>query len=141
MSQSDIDYVGRFLAAFGAGDKEQLAKLVHPDFENPQSSALPYGGQTYRGLDGFYKFALGIFPSTWQIERFDVLRRFYEPGTKPDEESVVLLFHMVGKVAATGEPVDTTLAEHWIFKDGKLLYSKPHWFEPPRKAAELSKKS
>jgi hypothetical protein len=135
MMESKVDHVARFQAAFASGDRELLAQLVHPDFENPQSSALPYGGQSYRGLQGFYQFALGIFPSTWKIERFDTLHRFYEKGTEPGIESVVLLFHLVGTVAATGEAVDTTLLEHWIFKDGRLLYSKPHWFEPPRNAA------
>lgn len=124
------DSIARFQAAFAAGDRELLATLVHPDFSVIQSRNLPYGG-SYHGLDGFNEFALGLFPQTWKIERFELLRRFDEQGTEPGTQSVVLLFHLVGSVAATGEPIDTTLLEHWIMKDGKLLFSQPHWFETP----------
>lgn len=133
MTQAKMDNVERFQAAFAAGDRELLAKLVHPDFEVIQSSALPYGGR-YRGLDGFFEFALKIFPTTWRIQQFEMLHRFDEKTNEPGLESVVLMFHLVGTVAATGKPVDTTLLEHWVLKDGKLLHAKPHWFEPPDKA-------
>jgi hypothetical protein len=121
--------VDHFLSAFAACDQAALATLVHPEFEVVQSNALPYGG-CYRGIDGFFEF-VGLFLRTWRIERFEMERRFDESGTEPGVQSVVLMFHLVGSVAATGEPIDTTLLEHWIFKDGQLLVSKPHWFEPP----------
>jgi uncharacterized protein len=130
MTDTQVDNVARFQAAFAAGDKDLLAKLVHPDFHVRQSKNLPYGG-SYRGFDGFCEFALGIFPTTWRIDQFDMLHRFDEAVTEPGTESVVLMFHLVGAVAATGEPIDTTLLEHWILKDGKLLSAQPHWFETP----------
>lgn len=130
MNDTHVDNVIRFQSAFAAGDKDLLAKLVHPEFHVEQSRNLPYGG-SFRGLDGFYEFALGIFPTTWRIDRFDMLHRFDEADTEPGIESVVVMIHLVGSVAATGEPIDTTLLEHWIFKDGKLLAAKPHWFETP----------
>jgi ketosteroid isomerase-like protein len=129
MTHTLMNPVDHFLSAFAAGDQAVLATLVHPDFEVVQSNALPYGGR-YRGIDGFFEF-VGLFLHTWRIERFEMERRFDESGTEPGVQSVVLMFHLVGWVAATGEPIDTTLLEHWIFKDGQLLVSKPHWFEPP----------
>jgi ketosteroid isomerase-like protein len=129
MTQTPMDPVDRFLAAFATGDQALMATLVHPDFEVVQSNALPYGGR-YRGIEGFFEF-VGLFLRTWKIERFEMDRRFDEAGTEPGVQSVALMFHLVGSVVATGEPIDTTLLEHWILKDGMLLLTKPHWFEPP----------
>lgn len=130
MTDTQVDSIARFNAAFSSGNVELLRELVHPDFEVHQSRHLPYGG-TYRGWAGFQEFALNLFPNTWRIDSFNLLRRFDEKVDEPGVESVLLLFHLVGAVAATGEPVDTTLAEHWIMKDGKLLFAQPHWFETP----------
>lgn len=130
MTETPVDNVACLMAAFGAGDREALAQLVHPDFCVVQSRHLPYGG-SYHGFEGFCEFALGLFPATWRIDSFDLIHRFDEAGTEPGIESVMRMFHLVGAVAATGEPVDTTLAEQWVVKDGKLLSSKPHWFETP----------
>lgn len=132
MAHTETDSIGRFQAAFATGDRELLATLVDPEFEVLQSKNLPYGGR-YRGLEGFYEFALGIFPTTWNIEKFEMLRRFDEKGTEPGIESAVIQIRMAGTVAATGEPFDTTLLEHWIMRNGKLLFAHPHWFETPVK--------
>lgn len=132
MTSTERDSIARFQAAFASGDRDLLATLVDPEFEVHQSSNLPYGGR-YRGIEGFFEFALGLFLTTWNIETFEMLRRFDEKGTEPGIESVVIQIRLAGTVAATGEAFDTTLLEHWIMRNGKLLFAQPHWFETPAK--------
>lgn len=132
MSKIEKDSISLFQAAVASDDRDLLATLVDPEFEVIQSNNLPYGGR-YRGIDGFFEFALGLFPTTWNIEKFEALRRFDEKQTEPGIESTVIQIRLAGTVAATGEPFDTTLLEHWIMRDGKLLFAQPHWFETPAK--------
>ena len=48
---TDTEVFAELQRAFGAGDPEAIAAVLHPDFEIEQPSSFPHGGR-FRGLEG-----------------------------------------------------------------------------------------
>ena len=125
MGNPNLAIQQQFVAAVFAGDADTIRSLVAPDFELFQGSGMPYAG-TYKGADGFLEF-LGIFADTLEIERLEPVRHFLsdEPGL------IVFEFDIVAVHRATGQPFASSLLETWAFRDGKVAWIKPHYFNVP----------
>lgn len=115
----------RFTAAVFSGDRDVMQGLLAPDFELHQPSGLAYSG-VYTGADGFLVF-LGKFMLVYEIKQLENTRTFI--GQDPDD--IVLEFVFRGTFKPTGQPFNTTLLEHWRYREGKIVLIKPYWFEMP----------
>ena len=130
MSNPNLAVKERLEKAAMSGDKEGVKACLAPDFVIYQSNGHPYGG-TYKGADGFLIFMQAMF-SAYAIEGLESKGVF----TSDDPNSCVFEYRMFGKAAASGQKFDTTLLEHWRFRDGKVLSVKPCWFEIPGRATK-----
>jgi ketosteroid isomerase-like protein len=113
------------MAALGRGDKAAIAAGLHPDFEVHQAAGHPYGG-LYRSPQGFLDM-LDRMQASYQLEEVAETNVF----VAEDPNHIALEFALRGKVIATGKPFQSTVIEHWSYRDGKLVKIVPHWFEIP----------
>lgn len=124
-SNRNIGIQAEFVTAVFAGDADTIRRLADPGFELIEGSAVPFAG-TYRGADGFLEF-LGIFNDTFEIEKLAPVRAY----EAEDPDYIAFEFDLRGIHRATGKMFESTLIEVWIFRDGKVLSIKPHYFNSP----------
>lgn len=115
----------RFVEAVLSGDRETVARMLHPGFVLEQPRGLVYAGR-YVGTGGFMDF-LERFAAAYDLDGLDNTRTFFTD----DEDVLVLEFQIKGRLKSTGELFETSQLEHWYFSDGKVLRVRPHWFEMP----------
>ena len=125
MRNKNLDTVDRFFAAYGSRDKAGVEACFHPDIVARQAAGHPYGG-TYRGPKRVMEM-LDAIGSTYSMEQFAIPHTFFDQ----DPDHIAFEFALGGKVKATGKSFDTTVIEHWAFKDGKVIGIGVHWFEIP----------
>lgn len=117
------DMIERFSELVMAGDMENAAALLHPEFVLSEASGLPYGGK-WHGFDGLLRL-LGSMAETWAdlaIETRSVIG-------EPDGSEFGLLMQISGKSSVTGKPFTTTAFEHWVIRDGKIVEISPHYWD------------
>ena len=124
--------VEAFLAASGAGDRDALAKIVHPDFEVIEANGLPYAG-VWRGAEGFWKLLATVY-GYWSDPKIEIVN--FIGGE--NENAFAIEMTMEGRSAKNGTPFKTSLIEVWTVKDGKLFHIKPYYFDT-KLMAELAK--
>ena len=125
MSNPNLGLKERFLAAVWANDHAGMDACLHPEFVLRQAAGHPYGG-SYRGTQGFVD-GIAKLTAAYEIEQLDNIYTF--GSDNPDVLAFEFLFR--GKVTATGKAFETTVIEHWNFRDGKIFSIAPHWFEIP----------
>ncbi len=114
-----------FMAALGSGDMAALADCFHPNCVTRQSPAHPYGGE-YDGPDGFITMLMQM-PEAYSFETMENTHTF----VSEDPNHIAFEFSLTGKANASGKPFASTVIEHWVFEDGKIIDIKPHWFLIP----------
>ncbi len=125
MTNPNLAIQQQFVTAVFAGDAATIHALAAADFELVQGSGLPYAG-TYRGAAGFLEF-LGIFAATLDIEKLEPVGHFLSD----DPDRIIFEFDIRAVHRATGRPFDTSLLEAWAFRDGKVAWIRPHYFNIP----------
>lgn len=125
MTNPNLAIQQQFVAAVFAGDAETIRALCTDDFVLTQGSGMPYSG-TFRGADGFLEF-LGIFAETLELEKLEPVRHFLAE----DPDLIVFEFDIVGTHRATGRPYATSMLEAWGFREGRVAWVKPHYFNVP----------
>lgn len=118
-----------WMAAQFSGDRATCNAIMDPGFVLVEPVGLPYAG-TYRGPDGYWAF-FDKFLATWTDLDASVERVF--ENTAGDE--LAIIFRIKARSARTGRAIDTTLMEHWKFRDGRLVSIAPHNFDTAQLAA------
>lgn len=127
MTNPNMAIKDAFIAAVLSGDRDTVARLLDPEFSMHQPHGLDYGS-TFHGAEGFFRF-LDIFGPAYDIEILENTGCFFAPD---DPDEIILEFHFKGVARSTAAPFDTSQLEKWCFRDCRLLFVKPHWFELPR---------
>jgi ketosteroid isomerase-like protein len=118
---SKIDITKKLYASAVAGNWEEFEACVHADFSIRESSALPFGG-SYKGVEGFRKLVRTVFT------HFQRLRA--EPGHYMEgDDYVAAIVSLSGTGKKTGKEFDTTVAELFRFKDGKVIEILPYYWD------------
>jgi ketosteroid isomerase-like protein len=65
MSEENVELVRRAYEAFNRGDMDGALAVLASDFEYTPSGAIPGVTETYRGPEGFKRFA------GWLLDQFD----------------------------------------------------------------------
>jgi len=125
MTNPNLAIQQQFVTAVFAGDAATIRSLIAPGFELTQGSGMPYAG-AYKGADGFLEF-LGVFADTLEIEKLEPVRHFLSE----DPDLIVFEFDIAAVHRATGRPFVSSLLETWAFRDGKVAWIKPHYFNVP----------
>ncbi len=127
--QTNRAMIERFSALVMAGDRENAAALVHPEFVLTEAEGLPYGGK-WHGFDGLLSL-LGVMAETWADLAIETRSLIGEPeGTE-----FGLLMQIAGKSTVTGKTFSTTAFEHWVVRDGKIAEISPHYWDTQALAA------
>ena len=115
----------QFVAAVFSGDHDTIRCLAHPDFALHEGSGMPFAG-IYRSADGFIAF-LEIFTNAFEIRKLEEVRAFMAG----DPDHMAFLFELEAILRSAGTPFVSTLAESWVFKGGKVLEIRAHYFNSP----------
>jgi ketosteroid isomerase-like protein len=115
MTAEPADLVQRLYAALGAGDRDTLLQVLHPDFEATYSPGLPdpIGGHHVGARDCIDRgwWAIG---ARWRVRAEP--ERWLPCG--PGELLVTGTYR--GAARATGHPVEAPFAHLWSAEDGTL---------------------
>jgi len=114
--------VEQFFKLAGRGKWEEVAELLHPDFEVQPAASHPYAG-IYRGVKGFQDIFRKVFTETY--ERFEPKILEFAEG----QNSVVTLCSVTVTGKRTGRTVEMSLAEVFGFEGDKLRYIRPHYLD------------
>jgi uncharacterized protein len=115
--------IASLLAALNSGDAQQMQAICHPDLVIEDPAGLPYGG-VYRGFEGLAEVAgrLLAIVSECRIETEQIF------GDAASGE-FVLRQRLTGRATASGRPVETSILEHYIFRDGLLVKIRPYYWD------------
>lgn len=116
----------KFVDALFRNDWDEMAPLVHPDFELREPDALSYGG-IYKGIEGFKKCWELIPNAGLQTEYLNTLRCFFTE----DPDSITVELETRGTVTQTGEKFASKVMEQFDFKDGLIVAIVLYWFNIP----------
>jgi ketosteroid isomerase-like protein len=108
-----------------ASAEERLAEIMdmlHPEFELPVASSLPYGGE-HTGHDGFLAMG-GEFAKTWNIID-NSGAEFAEAG----DGRVVAFYAPTFQSLETGRTVSFKMVEVLTVRDGKIASLVPYYFD------------
>lgn len=108
------------LAATGKWD--DVAPLLHPDFEIHPATSHPYAG-VYRGVAGFRELFRKVFVETYDHFAPKILEFTEGPN------SVVTICSVTVKGKKTGRTIDMSLAEVFRFEGDKLRSISPHYMD------------
>jgi uncharacterized protein len=120
------DVKTRFVDALFRNDWDEIASLVHPDFELREPAALPYGG-IYKGIDGFKQCWELIPKSGHETEHLDTLRCYYTE----DPDSILVELDTRGTTRINGKKFASKVMEQFEFKDGLVSAIVLYWFDIP----------
>lgn len=90
----------------------EVLDLLHPDLEIREPESLPYGG-TYHGLEGFQK----LHAKTAEFWDFDSMK---PADYVCQNDYVVALNRITGRVRSTGRFLDMPLVAVWAFEGGRI---------------------
>jgi ketosteroid isomerase-like protein len=129
---SEDSRIARVLAALGSGNGDQIRAICHPDLRIEDPAGLPYGG-VYEGFEGMLEVAGKLFAAIadCRIETELVIG-------DPAGDEFVLKQRLTGRVARTGRPVETSILEHYSFRDGLLVAIRPYYWDTKALAELLS---
>lgn len=126
MAETHLQVMQRAFAAMLMDTPEGCAvvkDLLDPDFVLIEPDGLPYGG-TYRGPEGWWTLYRRIL-STWTDLRNETL---FILGN-PDGEDFAFMMRLTGRSSKTGKPFETTVMEHWVVRNGRVLSILPHYYD------------
>ncbi|RJG03161.1 nuclear transport factor 2 family protein [Noviherbaspirillum sedimenti] len=123
MHQTNKKKLEHFAVAAMSNDRVALESLLHPEFTIHEAENLPYGG-VYRGVDGWLTL-FGRVNSTWADLAIEPLLLIGEANG--DEFGWQM--KMRGRSVATGKQFETTVFEHWSFRDGKISEVRPYYWD------------
>ncbi|WEK41481.1 MAG: nuclear transport factor 2 family protein [Candidatus Brevundimonas colombiensis] len=128
MTDTNLDKLNRFgKAAVFAKDADDALKiqqsLLHEDFEIIEAPGLPYGG-TYRGLKGWGDL-IATIKTIWNPVRVTPLWTIGDPNG----DQFGKMYRVSGASSVTGKTFDTTIFELWEFKDGKIIRTRPYYWD------------
>jgi 2-(1,2-epoxy-1,2-dihydrophenyl)acetyl-CoA isomerase len=109
------ELVAALYPALAAGDRDELARLVAPDFEGRLTESLPFGiGGVHDGLEAQIEEGWWAFGRTWavNVEPFEWI--------ECADGRLLVLGRYVGRARASGAPVDVAFAHLWSARDGRL---------------------
>lgn len=111
------DLVGRVYTALAAGDRPELTRLLHPDFEGTLTEGLPLSiGGTRRGAEAM------IEEGWWAIGRAFALRVEPEEWIPCHDGRLLVTGRYVGRArSSTGPAFDAAFAHLWTAREGRLV--------------------
>ncbi len=116
--------VEEFLGAAESGNRETMARLMHPEVEIIEADSLPFGG-VHKGLEGFLNLARTVF-TTFKDTHIEVERIISE------EDYVVVVAILCGRSRHTGEPFRMPITEIWKLFRGRIIQIRPFYLDTAR---------
>ena len=126
MAETNLQVIQRASATMGMDNPEGHAtvkELLDPDFVVIEPDGLPYAG-TYRGPDGWWTVFRRML-STWTDIKHEPIFLMGDPAG----ENFALMVRLSGRSLKTGKPFETTVMEHWVVRNGRVVSSRPHYFD------------
>jgi 2-(1,2-epoxy-1,2-dihydrophenyl)acetyl-CoA isomerase len=110
-----VELVHAVYRALAAGDRDALARLLHPDFEGTLTESLPFGiGGVHRGADAMIRDAW------WAIGREFGLRAKPTQCIECTDGRLLVLGRYTGRAGSTDIPLDAVFAHLWTGREGRL---------------------
>ena len=110
-TSSRLERFGDLQRAFGAGDPDALAAVLHPDFEIEQPASFPHGGR-HRGLAGMAEMGR-TFAEHWD-------RTIEAPVVRDAGDVVVQVTTQTWTSKATGRSATVDVVELVSFADDRV---------------------
>jgi ketosteroid isomerase-like protein len=124
--------IAKVLAALQSGDGSQIQAICHPEMIVEDPASLPYGG-VYKGFEGMIECAGKLFAAVVDC-KIETLEIIGDPGG----DAFVLRQRLTGRAARSGRPIDTTILEHYAFRDGLLVSIRPYYWDTKAMAEILA---
>src|SRR5512133_1636178 len=112
MSAENVEIVRRAVEAFNRGDLDAAVADFAPDCEYISSGAIPGATDTYRGPEGYKRFA------GWLLDQFDDVRLELNEIIGEGDQ-VVVSFNNRGRGKHGGPETTWQVWQVWTFSDGK----------------------
>ncbi len=111
MSRSGLQLFGEMQRAFGDGDQDAIAAVLHPDFEIEQPSSLPHGG-VHRGIEGMAEMGRR-FAAVWD-------RTIADPVVREADDLLVQVTTQTWTAKATGRAATVDVVELIAIADDRI---------------------
>jgi len=111
--------VHSFLAAAARGDRQAMARLLHPQVCVSEAASLPFGGE-HIGIDAFHALVRRVF-LLWRDTRVEIEQMIAEG------ELVVVIARMHGRARQREAVLDMPIAEVWRVEQGLIRSIRPFY--------------
>ena len=118
MSEENIQLIRRAIAAFNAGDVDEMLALADPELEwRPAFGAAPDAATAYHGHAGFREYWSGT-QDIWDCFHFEP-EQFTDDGT-----SIIVVGRGSGRARGSGIEIDQPFAMLWKVREGKTVFGQ-----------------
>jgi len=118
MSQENVNLIRDCIAAFNAGDVEQMLALSDPELEwRPAFGGATGGATAYHGFAGFREYWCGT-QEIWDRFHFEP-EQFMDDGN-----SVLVVGRGSGRAKGSGVDIDQPFAMLFRVRSGKVLFGQ-----------------
>lgn len=119
MREQNLHIVETMIDRGLAGDFESIRQFVADDFVATEADCLPYRGE-FRGFDGYVSLMMAL-AEAWDDLAFDIEQLI------ADDRTVAIRGTLSGQRG--GKKFAMPVVELWDFEQGKLIASRPYYFD------------
>ena len=120
-TNDNVAMLWRLYDHFLKAEWEQVTAMLDPEFEVVEADSLPYGG-THKGPEGLMQVVAGLGANYDNIKLSDI--EIVGSG-----DTVLGLFTFEADAKSTGRHIKMRFCEHWKFRNGKIIFLEPFYFD------------